>query len=138
MSVHFLFPKPSSAEDKKDADGDIDMLIKSQRESFEKKVVTPGEAITSDTKYMGGHGTYLKDEIHFSSVAGVVERVNKLISVRSLHARYKLKRQENFIKGKLTKLRNEEFRWVGFLPHLCKDMGHIDHWFDHLQRNAEA
>lgn len=36
-----------------------------------------------------GHGTYIDSESTvISSVAGVVERVNKLISVRALKARY--------------------------------------------------
>ncbi|CAG8501999.1 6191_t:CDS:10 [Diversispora eburnea] len=66
----------------KDADGDIDMLLKSQRQKFETKVVTPGEVISKDTQYMRGHGTYLdENEAHLASVAGVVERVNKLITV---------------------------------------------------------
>ncbi|KAI9203465.1 uncharacterized protein BJ171DRAFT_425308 [Polychytrium aggregatum] len=52
-------------------------------------VVTPGEVITSDTAFMRGHGTYLVDgERLISSVAGVVERVNKLISVKPLRTRY--------------------------------------------------
>ncbi|KAI7824874.1 hypothetical protein BC939DRAFT_396424 [Gamsiella multidivaricata] len=51
-------------------------------------VVTPGEVITSDTAFMRGHGTYVEQEKVLSSVAGVVDRVNKLISVRPLHTRY--------------------------------------------------
>jgi exosome complex RNA-binding protein Rrp4 len=35
-----------------------------------------------------GHGTYIENEKVVSSVAGVVDRVNKLISVRPLHTRY--------------------------------------------------
>ncbi|CAG8662967.1 11697_t:CDS:2 [Acaulospora morrowiae] len=108
MSVHFLFPKPSSSEEKKDSDGDIDMLLKSQRENFEKHVVIPGEGITHDTKYMGGHGTYFDHETHFSSVAGVVERVNNLISVRSLHARY-TGNIGDLVIGRITEVSNK--RW---------------------------
>lgn len=51
-------------------------------------VVTPGEIITTDTAYMRGHGTYVEQEKVISSLAGVVDRVNKLISVRPLHSRY--------------------------------------------------
>ncbi|KAF9339550.1 exosome complex exonuclease rrp4 [Linnemannia elongata] len=51
-------------------------------------VVTPGEVITNDTAFMRGHGTYIENEKVVSSVAGVVDRVNKLISVRPLHTRY--------------------------------------------------
>ncbi|ORY02892.1 hypothetical protein K493DRAFT_297688 [Basidiobolus meristosporus CBS 931.73] len=51
-------------------------------------IVTPGECITSDTAFMRGHGTYLDEERVLSSLAGVVERVNKLISVKPLRSRY--------------------------------------------------
>ncbi|PKY48602.1 hypothetical protein RhiirA4_404577 [Rhizophagus irregularis] len=90
MTFQFLSPKPSSYTNKVDADGDIDMLLKTERENFETKVVTPGEIITHATQYMGGHGTYISPETNqrLSSVAGVVDRVNKLISIRPLHTRY--------------------------------------------------
>ena len=51
-------------------------------------IVTPGELITSDSGFMRGHGTYSSDGSLYASIAGVVERVNKLISVRPLRARY--------------------------------------------------
>ncbi|KAG9319289.1 hypothetical protein KVV02_003012 [Mortierella alpina] len=51
-------------------------------------VVTPGEVITMDTGFMRGHGTYVEEDKVVSSVAGVVTRVNKLISVKPLHTRY--------------------------------------------------
>ena len=35
-----------------------------------------------------GHGTYSEDNKLWASVAGVVERVNKLISVKPLRSRY--------------------------------------------------
>uniref|UniRef100_H2YLH3 Exosome complex component RRP4 n=1 Tax=Ciona savignyi TaxID=51511 RepID=H2YLH3_CIOSA len=55
-------------------------------------LVTPGDVITEDTDYMRGHGTYSieggeGDKLH-SSVAGVVERINKLICVRALKTRF--------------------------------------------------
>ncbi|KAJ3197494.1 exosome non-catalytic core subunit rrp4 [Irineochytrium annulatum] len=49
---------------------------------------TPGETITSDPAFMRGHGTYSQDEQLIASVAGVVERVNKLISVKPMKSRY--------------------------------------------------
>ncbi|CAG8455612.1 11475_t:CDS:10 [Ambispora leptoticha] len=52
-------------------------------------MVTPGQLITSDPQYMKGHGTYpLPQDLMLSSVAGIIERVNKLVSVRPLHTRY--------------------------------------------------
>lgn len=51
-------------------------------------LVTPGDVITRDSGFMRGHGTYMTDDILYASVAGVVERVNKLISVTPLKTRY--------------------------------------------------
>ena len=53
-------------------------------------VVLPGEVIASHgvEGYIRGHGTYLKEGRLLSSVCGVVERVNKLVSARPLEARY--------------------------------------------------
>ncbi|XP_048587071.1 exosome complex component RRP4 [Nematostella vectensis] len=53
-----------------------------------KHIVTPGDVITEDTGYMRGHGTYVQDEKLIASVAGVVERVNKLICVKPFKTRY--------------------------------------------------
>ncbi|XP_036357081.1 exosome complex component RRP4 isoform X2 [Octopus sinensis] len=53
-----------------------------------ENLVTPGDVITSDTCFMRGHGTYTADDRLHASVAGVVERVNKLICVRPLKTRY--------------------------------------------------
>ncbi|KAL7421528.1 Exosome complex component rrp4 [Cryptotrichosporon argae] len=53
-----------------------------------KDVVSPGEVITSAKEFMRGHGTYVEDDNVVSSVAGTVERVNKLVSVQPLSSRY--------------------------------------------------
>lgn len=50
--------------------------------------MTPGDVITTDTGFMRGHGTYMADDSLHASVAGVVERVNKLICVKPLKTRY--------------------------------------------------
>jgi exosome complex RNA-binding protein Rrp4 len=34
-----------------------------------------------------GHGTYIDNEMVVASVAGTVERVNRLITVRAIHGR---------------------------------------------------
>ncbi|KAK6636815.1 Exosome complex component RRP4 [Polyplax serrata] len=50
---------------------------------------TPGQTITCQTGFMRGHGTYIEDDTALkASVAGSVEQVNKLISVRPLKSRY--------------------------------------------------
>lgn len=61
--------------------------VEAEREP--EQLVAPGDVITRDPGYMRGHGTYCSDQdILCASVAGVVERVNKLISVTPLKTRY--------------------------------------------------
>ena len=64
--------------------------IQTHDEPEPKFLVTPGDIITRDTGFMRGHGTYMGggDEVLYASVAGVVDRVNKLISVLPLKTRY--------------------------------------------------
>jgi len=52
-------------------------------------VVTPGEPIPAEPGFLRGHGTLVRlDGTLIATVAGVVERVNKLVSVRPLRYRY--------------------------------------------------
>lgn len=53
-------------------------------------LVAPGDVITRDAGFMRGHGTYMAagEEVLCASLAGVVERVNKLISVTPVKTRY--------------------------------------------------
>jgi len=44
--------------------------------------------LTSSQAYMRGHGTYVDSEEVIASVAGTVERVNKLVTVRAIRSRY--------------------------------------------------
>ena len=37
-----------------------------------------GDVITRDHGYMRGHGTYIDQDVLWASIAGIVERVNKL------------------------------------------------------------
>lgn len=63
--------------------------------------VVPGQPITSEVGYLRGHGAYIRSKVGgdgedgasgsggvlFASVAGRIERVNKLISVKALKSR---------------------------------------------------
>lgn len=59
--------------------------------------VVPGQPITSEAGYLRGYGAYIQssEEINgdgtgtvlIASVAGKIERVNKLITVKSLRSR---------------------------------------------------
>nr|CAG4641020.1 EOG090X09DD [Eulimnadia texana] len=53
-----------------------------------RNLVTPGTTITTETGFMRGHGTYMQEDCLYASVAGIVERVNQLISVRPLKSPY--------------------------------------------------
>ncbi|TFK63262.1 hypothetical protein BDN72DRAFT_776108 [Pluteus cervinus] len=57
-------------------------------EALNSKLTCPGEAITSSHAYMRGHGTYVDSDEVIASVAGTIERVNKLVTVRAVHTRY--------------------------------------------------
>ena len=49
--------------------------------------VTPGEPIPAEPGFLRGHGTLVRhDGVLIATVAGVVERVNKLVSVRPLRS----------------------------------------------------
>jgi len=52
------------------------------------KLTYPGEPLTSSQAFMRGHGTYVDGEEVIASVAGTIERVNKLVSVRAIKTRY--------------------------------------------------
>ncbi|KAF2861366.1 hypothetical protein K470DRAFT_281622 [Piedraia hortae CBS 480.64] len=58
-----------------------------------ERIYTPGELITSDAQWMRGHGTFTQatgdDEWSiYSTVAGTLQKTNKLLSVIPLRARY--------------------------------------------------
>ena len=61
---------------------DLDDLLPDQR------ITIPGELITSDTQFMRGHGTYAVESDINASVMGTISRVNKLLSVTPIKARY--------------------------------------------------
>ncbi|KAL7980867.1 hypothetical protein Chor_002021 [Crotalus horridus] len=74
----------------------------------DRDLVAPGDTITTDPGYMRGHGTYLGDEKLVASVAGVVERVNKLVCVKALKARYNGE-VGDIVVGRITEVQQK--RW---------------------------
>ncbi|XP_061590090.1 exosome complex component RRP4 [Cololabis saira] len=54
----------------------------------QKDLVVPGDVITPEAGFMRGHGTYVDDDKLTASVAGQVERVDKLICVRPFQTRF--------------------------------------------------
>jgi len=69
-------------------DEDIYMDHDDDFEAEEVKIISPGESITSSRAFMRGHGTFVDGDEVVASVAGVIERVNKLVTVRALRTRY--------------------------------------------------
>ena len=50
-------------------------------------IVTPGEVITDAAGFLRGHGTVVRDGKLVATIAGTVQRVNKLVSVHPVSAR---------------------------------------------------
>lgn len=71
-------------------------------------LVTPGELVTDETTWMRGHGTYSIEDKTYSSVAGAIVRVNKLLSVKPLRGRY-LPVIGDHVVGRITEVGNK--RW---------------------------
>ncbi|KAA1468912.1 hypothetical protein DENSPDRAFT_772098 [Dentipellis sp. KUC8613] len=66
----------------------MDVDLEEETDAGSSKLTCPGESITSSHAFMRGHGTYVENEEVISSVAGLIERVNKLVTVRALRTRY--------------------------------------------------
>ncbi|KZV92007.1 hypothetical protein EXIGLDRAFT_791266 [Exidia glandulosa HHB12029] len=70
------FPPPPRYQDVAQMDVDDDF------DGAEAKMTSPGEILTSSQAFMRGHGTFVVDEEVIASVAGTIDRVNKLVSAR--------------------------------------------------------
>ncbi|KAL6420454.1 hypothetical protein ACFW04_014446 [Cataglyphis niger] len=78
-------------------------------EDVQPRLYTPGEEISSQPDFLRGHGTYVDDEKTLrASVAGFMEKVNKLISVKPLKARYNGEIGD-LIVGRITEVQQK--RW---------------------------
>ncbi|GAV27960.1 hypothetical protein PMKS-001428 [Pichia membranifaciens] len=88
-----------------------DVLEKSERKFIgidDRSIVTPGELITEDATWMRGHGTYYLDECTYSSVAGMISKVNKLLSVVPFKGRYRPETGDHIV-GRIIGISNK--RW---------------------------
>ncbi|MCJ1466502.1 Exosome complex component RRP4 [Pseudocyphellaria aurata] len=87
---------PVSPAPANEANGDIDLELPdagrwSKRPKLSNAaVVTPGQTVTEDAQWMRGHGTYapLAGSVILASVAGTLQKTNKLLSIWPLRARY--------------------------------------------------
>ncbi|XP_071948303.1 exosome complex component RRP4-like [Antedon mediterranea] len=73
-----------------------------------ENLVTPGDVITTESGIMRGHGTYMAEDKLYASVAGMVEKVNKLVCVRPLKTRYNAE-VGDVIVGRITEVGQK--RW---------------------------
>lgn len=68
---------------------DTDLMTTSYEDKAADMIlVTPGQVIMNDSAFMGGHGTFMDESDMVASVAGIETRVNKLVTVKPLRARY--------------------------------------------------
>jgi len=102
MPIQIFSPAPAApaATRSRDVDSDDEMDLDTSTTDHaarpSKTIITPGEVITSDPQWMRGHGTYTNDSsssadlapVIRSTLAGTLQKTNKLLSVVPLRARY--------------------------------------------------
>ncbi|KFY87781.1 hypothetical protein V500_06754 [Pseudogymnoascus sp. VKM F-4518 (FW-2643)] len=91
QDVDYDSSSDSGSDGGADLDGDLDMRPKKRaRRAGSTSIVTPGEVVTDDPQWMRGHGTYVEPATAaiLATVAGTIQKTNKLLSVRPLRARY--------------------------------------------------
>lgn len=92
-------------------DSDVEMhdaLTGDSGNSGKECVITPGQLVTEDPTWMKGHGTYSFENQTFSSVAGVVLRLNRLLSVVPIRGRYEAETGD-YVIGRITEVGQK--RW---------------------------
>lgn len=83
----------------------------SEFEGIERKIVLPGDVITSHSSFMRGHGTFLNTDGELrSSVAGKVTQINKLISVHAPRARF-VGETGDVVVGRIIEVQVGQRRW---------------------------
>ncbi|KAG7191990.1 exosome non-catalytic core subunit rrp4 [Scheffersomyces spartinae] len=90
------------------SDYEFDDEFESEDFKKEEGIVTPGELVTDDPVWMKGHGTYFVGDSLYSSVAGQVSRVNRLLSVVPLRGRYAPETGDHVV-GRITEVGSK--RW---------------------------
>jgi len=82
MDIAFYLPQETQ-QPERDASAK-----KSKKQSQQCQTVLPGQAITTESGFLRGHGTYEQEGVLYASICGIVERVNKLVAVKPLQSRY--------------------------------------------------
>ncbi|KAL2836778.1 IEC3 subunit of the Ino80 complex, chromatin re-modelling-domain-containing protein [Aspergillus pseudoustus] len=99
-NVDVPYPDSDFDEMSVDSDGGVDLTPAKPRPTKRVRliegtdigtgIITPGEVVTDDPQWMRGHGTYINplSTSIIATVAGTVQKTNKLLSVQPLRARY--------------------------------------------------
>uniref|UniRef100_A0A6G1SAP3 Exosome complex component RRP4 n=1 Tax=Aceria tosichella TaxID=561515 RepID=A0A6G1SAP3_9ACAR len=89
---------------------EVDEEFVSEFESAERKIILPGDLVTSHN-LMRGHGTFLNNNGELiSSVAGRVVQINKLISVHAPRARF-VGETGDVVVGRIIEVQVGQRRW---------------------------
>lgn len=70
----------------------------------------PGDIVTQDSSFMRGHGTYVANSSLVSCMAGVVEPVNRLVSVKSPRSRY-MGEIGDVVIGRILEVQVQQKKW---------------------------
>ncbi|KAI7788304.1 exosome complex exonuclease rrp4 [Diaporthe eres] len=133
MAITIIQPKPvprytrrtsSAGSDSDSDDGGVDIegdikMATGRAAASHSDIVTPGEVITTNPQWMRGHGTYTSAQggggddddstAIVSSLAGVISRTNKLLSVRPLRARY-TPEVGDLVVGRIVEVQSKRWR----------------------------
>lgn len=113
-------------------------VSKKTSKNVDSEIMTPGELITSDPIWMRGHGTYFLENDTYSSVAGRVSKVNKLLSVIPLKSRYAPETGDHVV-GRIAEVSNK--RWkvdIGGKQHAILMLGSVNLPGGILRRKSES
>ncbi|KAF2163690.1 hypothetical protein M409DRAFT_68290 [Zasmidium cellare ATCC 36951] len=102
MAITILPPAPAEAPRRSIRDADLDTYGEDEDEMEiddlpsghrrTTQVITPGQIVTDDPQWMRGHGTFAASDDASSAIrstlAGTLQKTNKLLSVVPLRARY--------------------------------------------------
>lgn len=145
VSRNGVFQKTMITEDF-NSDVEDDVYMTDDEESNKQSIVdakdsditTPGELITDDPIWMRGHGTYFLENKTYSSVAGTVSKVNKLLSVIPLKGRYAPETGDHIV-GRIAEVGNK--RWkvdIGGKQHAILMLGSVNLPGGILRRKSES
>uniref|UniRef100_A0A060TDX4 ARAD1D03410p n=1 Tax=Blastobotrys adeninivorans TaxID=409370 RepID=A0A060TDX4_BLAAD len=127
------------SDSESDAGSDVSMHDAENTGAIDAQgLVTPGEMVTDDTTWMRGHGTFAVEDRTYSSVAGTISRVNKLLSVEPLRGRY-VPVIGDHVVGRIAEVGNK--RWkvdIGASQHAALLLGSVNLPGGVLRRKSES